>query len=363
MASVIKIKRSLTGNAAPTGANNEGELAVAFGGAGTLTKPTLFANDGTGWRTLNPAVTIGNATLPGGTPGSSTGIGLAWTNLAVKPAGDIIVGAFAGSAYIKIGAGTNDADWVSLGSAATIDYASVAEVSAGVITNKVVNPLTLMSNAASTSTALKTDQAGYFTRLNANGELAGTFIPVATNAEVLAGAIADKFLTPKALESRLLAAPTGGGAAVAGDVNKLVKLNASGQIDSKFLGFTAVSFKGAIDVTTAYSAPSPAWKQGDFGLISKSGVAHATWNAQGITGSVSQNDLVVFDGTKYDVINAEVNMSAYLALTGTTSSAKMAGTAQIAFNVPTGAGLVTRLDGTDATKSAIDNFTIDAGTY
>lgn len=57
---------------------------------------------------------------------------------------------------------------------------------------------------------------------------------------------------------------------------------------------------------------------------------------------------------------------AYLPLAGTTPGGEMADTSIVQFLVPTGAAPpspVTRIDGIDATKSAISNFTIDGGRY
>lgn len=58
----------------------------------------------------------------------------------------------------------------------------------------------------------------------------------ASAAEVLAGLIDTKAVTPKGLESRILAAPSSaGGTADPADANYLVVLNGNGQIDSNFL--------------------------------------------------------------------------------------------------------------------------------
>lgn len=60
MSSLLKIKRRINGAAgAPTGTNVEGELALNFpGAAGDTTKPELWANDGGGWRVVNPTAAI-----------------------------------------------------------------------------------------------------------------------------------------------------------------------------------------------------------------------------------------------------------------------------------------------------------------
>ena len=65
----------------------------------------------------------------------------------------------------------------------------------------------------------------------------------------------------------------------------------------------------------------------------------------------------LWNGVKWDYLGATVDPTAYLPLSGGT----MTSSAEIIFALS--AALADRIDGGDATKSAISNFTIDCGVY
>lgn len=308
MSNNIQIKRKVGGTqSAPGGNNLPGELALFFpGNPGDKTKPVLYGNDGGGWREVNPlaAVTVGIAGMAGGASGAKTGIGAAWTTLGgAQPTDPIIIGTFAGTAYVKSGAGGNDADWTPLGSAS--QFASAADIITGNEAAKAIAPDQLRL-----STAVTPDATG-------------------TN-----------------------------------DANKIPRLGPNGFLDPGFLKITTVKFRGALDLT---SAPTGTWNSGDYGLV-RTDTAQAAINATwAISADVKAGDMIVYDGANYDLIQHTADMSAYLPLAGGTLTGSVtfsnAAGANLAFTPSTGATLVTRLDGGDATKSAIDNFTLDAGVY
>lgn len=307
MPSKVLVQRSTTSSNSPGGTGEAGQIAIGFGSVGGSTTPALWASDGAGWRQVNPppgAITQQAVDL--NTPGGADvgAAAAAWIAANAAFTGDMVIGTFGVPAQAYI----------------------------------LTNPAT-------------PGQAGSWTSL-------GGAVSFATLAEMLTGTDTIKALNSKGLRDVTLDAPSTGTAAAA-DANKIVRLDAQGQIDSGFLKFGALTYQGNVDVTAAFAAPAPAWNSGDFGTIQTSGTADASWNAKGVTGAVKAGDLVIFDGTNYHVIAQETDLTAYLPLAGGT----MTNTAAITFGVPAGAGLVTRLDGTDAAKSRIDNFTIDCGTY
>lgn len=357
------LNRTAGGDGSPGGTGNQGNLALNFDPAAKTANgglPKLFASDGTAWTLMNPpatAPTVGTATLLGGTAGSPTGIGAAWTALGTKPTDPIVIASYAGTAYVKTGAGGADTDWTSLGSAA--QFASAAEILAGVVTNKAIAPDQLRAYGLAAPTgaagAPAATDANHMPLLGAGGQLDSGFIPAATDPETLAGTVTGKFVTPKALQSRTLNAPTG---TPANDANYLVRLDATGHIDAGFLTVKSLTFRGNIDVTTAYTAPVPAWTVGDFGLIAKSGTADGSYNAVGITGAVKQGDLAIWDGSKFEVLASETDLSAYVTKAGANALAN-----DQAMTWTPSATLRTVLDGGDPTKSKLDGFLIDCGSF
>jgi hypothetical protein len=302
MASIIRIKRHIGGaQAAPAGANNEGELAIFFPGtAGSTGKPTLYANDGGGWRTVNPSVTVNTQaiTLP-----AAGDIGAAYTAWAVTPAntltGNIVIATFGtpAQAYVLTnpGAPAAAASWTSLGGA--VSFASANEIHAGTDATKAINSLIL------------------------RGET--------------------------------LAAPTGTVAAAV-DADRIVRLNQNGQVDPKFLPAAPTSVRPAIDPTVALVQPNPAYAKGDMVFTNKSGTVHTDYTGAAGT-AVKSGDSMLFDGTNWHVIPNETDLEAYVPLAGTSPGKVVTGAINWAAG-QTG----TILDGQGG---VIDNVTVDGGGY
>lgn len=310
MAIPVQLKRRIAGAAGSPAATGfkEGEVALNFpGAAGTTGTPELWAFDGTGWRRVNPTLTVGVAALPGGTPGAIAGIGAAWTALTPKPTDPLVIATFAGTAYVKTGPGGADGDWTALGASGgdpVVHNLSAQAASADI--------------GAAWTAAAPTKSAG-------------------VNFALWKGAI------------YVLTAPAAPGTAASW--SKLTDIAAP------------LTYKGNVDLTAAYAAPNPVWNTGDFGTVQTTGVVGASWPGLTAGDAVKAGDLIFFDGTNYHVVANETDLSAYLPLTGTTAAKKMTGAAVVTFDVPAGTGLVTRIDGGDAAKSKLDNFTIDCGTY
>lgn len=353
MASSIRILRRLNGAAGspPAAQALEGMLAVNIpGAAGGTAKPELYVADGQAWRHINPdsAVTVGSVSLPGGTSGSATGIGAAWTAFALKPTTSIVVADFAGTAYIKTGAGNLDAHWTPMGAAT--NFATVTTDASGLVlqgdfatprsTSTAVTPASLYeylhdwlstSGNAAVNAAPDPNHANFIPRLNAAGHL---------NTGLLNGTN-----TPDATP--------------ANDANRVPVLNAQGKIDAGFLTVKAVTFVGAVDVTQAASVPATMPATGSFALVSATGAPDAAWAAviQGTHASLDAGDLLISDGTKFHVVEHDVDLSAYLALSGGTMAANANVQWPGAVNAEAGNVLLNLKGGT------IDNSLIDGGTY
>ena len=301
MTSILAIKRRVGGaQTAPTGTNHEGEMAAYFPGvAGDTTTPTLYINDGGGWRVANPpaaAPTVGTVALPGGTAGSKTGLGAAWTAFTPKPADPIIIASFAGSAYVKTGSGGVDADWTGLGSSTS--FATAGDIHTGTDTAKALNSAVLRGETLNTPSA---------------------------------------------------------GTASAADADKLLRLDANGQLDDKFLKAVPTKVRGGLDVTAAMVAPTPAYTSGDIVFANADGNIDASWT--GTSGqAVKSGDALLFDGTNWHHIPNSTDLNAYLALAGGT----MADGAVITFDTTTGGAGTVILDGKNG---KLKDVQVDAGNY
>lgn len=357
MSATIQVKRRINGaSGSPTGTSKAGEVALNFpGAAGATTTPELWASDGTAWRRVNPpaaAPTVGVAALPGGAIGSATGIGGAWTALGTKPTDPIIIATFAGSAYLKTGAGAADGDWTALGSSTS--FATNPETKAGTISTKALTPANLASMLKVTGDlTTPANDAGYIPALGAGGKIALEFLTTnfASSAEVLAGTVTDKTIAPDTLQARLVTSPD---ATPANDARKIVQLNATGKIDAGFLPATASALRGAVDVTAAI-ALTPAAKAGEYWFANKAGTVHASWTGAGGQ-TVASGDMVVFDGTNFHLVPNDVDLAAYVPLAGTTGM-----TGNIAW-----AGAANNKAGTnivDGKGGTLDNVVVDAGTF
>jgi hypothetical protein len=117
------------------------------------------------------------------------------------------------------------------------------------------------------------------------------------------------------LVSSLIAASAG--AASAGSVPKL---NAAGKIDASFLSITGtMSFKGTANVTAAVPAGITS---GDYYVTAADAVAGAGWT--GIVGqSIKAGDALLYDGAKWHAMPQNIDLAAYLKLTGGTLSGSL----------------------------------------
>jgi hypothetical protein len=365
MTDQIQFKRRINGAAgspSTTGAK-EGEIALNFPkAAGSTDKPDIWAFDGAAWRQANPdvTVTVGTATLPGGTAGLATGIGAAWTALTPKPTGSIIISKFAGTAYVLTGAGTADGDWTPLGAATS--FASNAEVLTGTDTSKALNPANLRSSTLNAPTGGVGPVAGdvdKIVRLNSAGLVSDAFVPKATATEILAGTVSNDFITPLGLQSRIVTAPN---ATPANDANKIAVLDTTGKIPAGFLPVGGLEFSGTIDPTAAaYAAPVPAPKNGQFYSVTTSGAISAAWKthfASTAVTTVAIGDYMVWDDTakKFHHITNAVDMTAYVPLAGT---AAMTGNIVYSGAANNKAGTVIY----DGKGGTIDNVLLNCGTY
>jgi hypothetical protein len=141
------------------------------------TPPTLKIWDGSAWRAVGHAtITVGNATLAGGTIGSPVGIGAAWTALTPKPTADVVIASYAGAAYAKIGSGGSDADWVALGSSTV--FATANEITTGSESRKAIAPDQLRAVTLVAPSATPTNDANKFIRLNPQGKIDPGFLQV-----------------------------------------------------------------------------------------------------------------------------------------------------------------------------------------
>jgi hypothetical protein len=177
----------------------------------------------------------------------------------------------------------------------------------------------------------------------------------ASNAEILAGSVANKQISPAGLQSRTRATSAG-----AADAGYIPRLNASGLIDSSMLAIAGgLRFIGATDLAVAFAlTPSGGLQGGDYVVHNGAGAATVHASYTGAAGQlVDAGDMVLYDGSDWTILQTGVDLSSYLSKAG----GSMIAGAAITFDVPGGAGLVDRLNGTDAAKSSISNFTLDAG--
>jgi hypothetical protein len=260
--------------------------------------------DGTAWDTVNAAVTTQTIDLTA--QNAAADMGVAYTGAGSPPiTGNIVIGIWKGSAYMLTGTANaaGGTGWTALGS--STNYAS--------------------------------------------------------SAEIVTGTVANKTIAPDQLRASTLNAPTGvGGVSAAADANKLIRLNAQGEIDPGFLHVELTHFRGAVDLTTAPPVAPNAFNAGDYGLAGADTLQAAQNAGWSLGRDVSAGDMIVYDGTNYSVIAATAGATNAVLRAGANA---VADDMTIVMATPAAAGLVTRLDGGDRLKSRIDNFTIDAGTF
>jgi hypothetical protein len=383
MASRVQLLRRVGGiQQTPAGGGLEGELALYFpGAAGQTAKPTLYGFDGGGWRIVNPDPNISvvaktiNGTADPAADGNAAAAGPGWP--WVVNAGEVPIVTHDGSAYAFTGGAgswgtTSGGTALGAGMFTALGAASqppqVFDLTAQNAAADLGAAWNASGNTATSTTVLAAWNGAVHILVNtAAPGTAGSWqqisvAPVfATAAEVLAGTVADKSITPAGLQSRTLNAPT---ATPTNDANYLVRLNAQGHIDQGFINLpTVMSFVGAVDLAVAPVTPAGGWQVGD--VLIHNGADHATVEGTwpGVAGdTVESGDHIIFDGTNFNLVQGNIDPRIYLPLSGGT----MTDTAVISYDVPVGpapAAPVVRLDGGDPLKSAIDNVTVNCGTY
>jgi len=261
MSNTLQFKRRINGaSGSPSTAGAvEGEISFnAPGAAGTTGKPDMFFFDGTGWRTVNPSVTVTSQSINLGATGN---IGSAYTTWAATPGnkitGDVVIATFGSPAASYIlttpSAPGVVGSWTALGGAT--NFATQPQAHAG------------------------TDTAG------------------AINAAILRG------------ETTV----TSAGAA---DADKMPRLDATGKLDATVLPVVASTVKGAVDVTAA-KVGTTTYAAGDIIFANKAGAVHASFPLDaGSATSVTSGDALVYDGTKWHAIPSTVDLAAYVPLAG-----------------------------------------------
>ena len=419
MTAKFQIKRRINGAAgAPSAAGaSEGEIALNFpGAAGTTTKPAMWAFDGTGWRNVNPDVTVSTQSIS-----LTTGadIGAAYTAwLALNPGGltgNVIIATYGtpAGAYILTNpaAPATAGSWTSLGGATT--FATQPQVNTGTDTVGAINSALLRGTTLNGPTGGGAPVAGdadKIVRLDAAGKVSDGFVSKATSAEIKTGTATTAFITPAGLRGTTVAAPTGGGAVpVAGDVdliprlnntgaidhrfipklgstsgttlqtgtdttafltaaglraattivsagvgdaNKLPRLDATGKLDATVLPASATHLAGALDPT---AVPPVGATAGALYFANKAGTINAGFT--GIGGQTAAiSDSFIFDGTNWHLIPNGVDLANYVPLAGTNL---MTGSIVYSGAANSKAGTIIY----DGKGGTLDAVLLDAGTY
>lgn len=333
MASIYQHRRRIAGAAgSPSAAGSpEGEIAINFpGAAGTNGTPELWGFDGVGFRRLNPpgvAPAVKGITAVSG----AAAVQAAFNADAITVApGDIVIYTHAGTAYVYTGStgapvtGATAAQFTSLGAAMAV--ATSAQVRAGTNNAAAITPLGLSAvlPAAVLAAGVSGAQAGH-----------------PTNAAAATGAV--------------------------GDAGRIVTLDATGHVPAALLSVQGLTFASQ-DLSVAPTGTNATHANGK--IIVHSGADGAILNA-GFTpvanppATVNTGDMLLSDGTNWHHIENAVDLSNVVTKSGAQA---LANNWVATMAVPVGAGMLTRFDGTDAAKSQISNFNLEAcvmngGTY
>ena len=341
MANIIRHLHRLAGGAgagSPATVSSSGVVAINFDvGVGT---PELWASNGTAWKQLNPATTVTHSTSAQVITGTDT-------TTVIDPAG------LAGASVV-ISAGAADAGkYVRVDAAGLIDdtvvpKATAADILTGTATDLFITPAELMADATATSAGVA--DAGKFVLYDSNGKLDTSVFTYATSAEIITGTDTAKLFNA----SVMAGAATVSSAGVA-DAGKYVRLDANGKIDSSILNLDAMEYKGGVDVTAA----APAATKGDVYIVTTGGTIAASFT--GIAGATATaGDQLIYDGAAWQRVAGATDTSAYLPLAGTAGVAGAAMTSGAVIKMNPAAAGNTVLD---AALGAIDNATIDCGTF
>lgn len=188
----------------------------------------------------------------------------------------------------------------------------------------------------------------------------GIQAPFATTAEVMAGTVADHPIAPDALRAASLVTPT---ATPTDDANYLVRLDATGKIADGFINFKTTTYRGNIDLTVAYTAPPIAWVAGNFGIASRSGNIHASWQpyiADPDPVSVVAGDVVISDGASYHVIASTAELTDYVKKAGDAMTGQLTLPAQVGAGAATPAAreAISRGYAESRFQATIESFTV-----
>ena len=119
----------------------------------------------------------------------------------------------------------------------------------------------------------------------------------------------------------------------------------------------SVHYMGSVDPTVAATGAAATPTTGDLYFSMATGPAEAGWI--GIAGqTIMSGDMLIWDGSKWDALAADIDLSKYLPLIGGAMDAS--DTAQIQFQPVTTDGTVVVID---AGNGALDNVWIDGGSY
>lgn len=287
----LRLPRRVDGASGPPNAGDflAGQMALNFPGAagGGLT-PELWAHDGAVFRRVNPSGTTVRSAQAG--PDQGTVHDTFTADAIDVGTGDIVVYTYGGSTWIFTG------------------------------------------NPGSPAVA-------------ADGDLVrvGAFPVYASSQETLAGTVADKAVTPSALQARTLVTPS---ATPANDADRLVRLGSNGRLHPNFV----FRFYGDVNMTTAVPGglvPTG----GTWVRNTTAGVPAGSWNFHQAPSWVGLGDSAYYDGSRWH----------HLANAGAFNGGRMRAAAKIEWP-----GAVTAEAGNvllDLKGGTIDNAVISGGTF
>lgn len=423
-----------TGSPAAAGAL-EGSIALNFpGAAGGTATPEIWAFDGVAYRRANPSLNIRNWAIAGtgANPAADAGNQAANPAAFTVNAGELIIASHNGSAYVFTGgAGTwgdpaiggtpipvapGSAMFTALGSSFTFDVeykdfdTDAQVVAAGVAPADVGAAYTVAAAAPANfgySGALVIAQyrdEKYILTTPATPGAAASYVNLggkATSAGVLdlTAVAGGPHADVAAAYAAWLALPVNAGtpldtvqmAQFGSPVTTYLLTNPAAPTNVASWAQvaqtpTGITFRSPLDLTAAYpddanNPPDVAWNAGDFGIVSASGAIVNTdsadgkdWTDYGLTNgaAVKQGDLVFWDGTNFYVVTNEVDLSAYLPLSGGTltmpaTPAPAAGAPTLIFdltnNVASAAAQGGHKVAADFGGGEIRNGIVDGGTF
>lgn len=284
--------------------------------------------------TLPPSTAgVSTVSLPGGSIGSPAGIGAAYGTLTTPPQTDVVMATYAGTHYIKVGAGTADGDWFAIGD--KIPHATAAEIISGKDNKSVIDPLELAHASVHAHTAHPQSDAGKYLRLDGNGMLNIDFLP---HVHSFSGSRTD-------------------------DAEKFVQVGKDGYIDSQFIKLTGISYNGHINPTATYKPPTNL-VNGAFYTASATGSLDPSWlsHIESPPPSVGVGDLFFYDGTLLHHISNQIDVSEFVSKAGHNKLHDDQTMTWVAMKTSPATPIV-RLDGGHLGDSSIDNFVLDCGSY